>query len=182
VHRAFSQRFVPERSVDDRIGRLRAGNYALLTKCLSGKHFTELDKVPATLLNDLRTGRSCLAQFYIGFGFVKHSPYRKSANLVIQRVVESGLVDYWLSRVTELHAVSPVTFEQVFETRPHSTTTGRGRPSALSYAQFEAVAVAWLFGCALSAMVFVAELQYDAYVRRRRRLAADSLLGTIYGK
>lgn len=160
VHRAFSERFVPERTADDRIARLKRGKYAMLTKCLYEKHFMESEIVPPALLNDLRTGRTCANQFYIGLGFVKHSPYTKPADLVIQRIFESGLIDYWLSRVTEVR-IPPATFKQVYEIKPHSTAAN-SPPSPLSFRQFKVVVVVWMAGCALSAFVFVAERQYYA--------------------
>lgn len=156
VHRAFSERFVPERGVRDRIGRLKEGKYAVLTKCLYGKHFMELDRVPAALLSDLRTGRACLSQFYVGFGFVRRSPYVRPANLVVQRIFESGLVDYWLGRVAGARASSSASFRHVYEIRPPRHDEA---PRPLSYTQFKVVVVAWTVGCALSAVVFVAELR-----------------------
>eukprot|EP00102_Acyrthosiphon_pisum_P026115 XP_016663325.1 PREDICTED: uncharacterized protein LOC100575385 [Acyrthosiphon pisum] len=168
VHVKFSKRFVPERSVDDRISRLKRGRYAILTKCLYEKHFMESDKVPVAMLNNLRTARTCLSQFYIGFGFAKRSPYAKPANLVIQRIFESGLIDYWLSRVTEVR-MSPATFKQVYEIKPRKS----GHPSALSYRQFKVVMVVWMVGCALSAAVFAVERRYGpggtGHPRRSRR-------------
>lgn len=162
IHRKFSENFVPERTVEDRIWRLKRGKYAMLTKCLYGKHFMESENVPVALLNDLRTTRGCLSQFYVGIGFVKRSPYVRSANLVIQRIFESGLVDYWLSRVTEVH-MSPATFKQVYEVQSRKS----GRPSPLSYKQFKVVMAVWTVGCTISTIVFAAEWQYDAYVRRQ---------------
>jgi len=162
VHRAFSERFVPERDVRDRIGRLKEGRYAVLTKCLYGKHFTESDRVPAALLGELRTGRACLSQFYVGFGFVRRSPYVRPADLVVRRVFESGLVDYWLGRVAGARASSSsstsssATFRHVYEIRPPRHDAA---PRALSYTQFKVVVVAWTVGCALSAVVFAAELR-----------------------
>lgn len=127
----------------------------MLTKCMYEKHFMETESVPAAVLNTMRTPRTCRNQFYVGFGFVQRSPYVKSANLVIQRIVESGLVDYWLSRVTEVR-MSPATFEQVYELKPHRS----GQPSPLSYRQFKVVMVVWTVGCALSAVVFLVECKY----------------------
>lgn len=155
VHVEFSKRFIPERGVDDRIERLKRGRYAILTKCLYEKHFMESENVPASLLNNLRTGRKCMNQFYVGFGFAKWSPYTKPANLVIQRIFESGLIDYWLSRVTEVR-MSPATFEQVYEIKPRRG----GDPSPLSYKQFKVVIVVWMIGCALSTAVFAVERRY----------------------
>lgn len=127
----------------------------MLAKCMYEKHFMESEGVPAAVLNTMRTTRTCMNQFYVGFGFVKRSPYVKSANLVIQRIVESGLVDYWLSRVTEVH-ISPATFEQVYDLKPQRT----GGPSPLSYRQFKVVMVVWTVGCALSTAVFLVECKY----------------------
>lgn len=158
VHQAFSKRFVPERNENDRIKRLKRGKYVMLTKCLYEKHFMESEEVPAALLNDLRTTRTCLNQFYVGIGFAKRSPYLKSANLVIRRIVESGLIDYWLSRVTEAR-MSPATFKQVYEIKPRRST---GLPSALSYRQYKVVMVVWMAGCILSTIVFVAERHYGS--------------------
>lgn len=159
IHRAFSKRFIPERSADDRIKRLKRGKYAMLTKCLYEKHFMESEKVPAVLLNDLRTTRTCLNQFYIGIGFIKRSPYVKPANLVIRRITESGLIDYWLSRVTEAR-MSPATFKQVYEIKPRR---GTGHPSAISYRQYKVVMVVWMVGCILSTIVFVAERHFGSH-------------------
>lgn len=167
MHREFSERFVAERGAYDRIGRLRRGKYALLTKCLYEKHFMESEDVPAALLNDVRTTRACLNQFYIGFGFVKRSPYVRPANLVVQRVFESGLIDYWLSRVAEVR-MSPATFRRVYEIKPPPVRTAD--PSPLSYTQYRVVMVVWLVGCALSAAVFAAECRHGA--ARRPRPAA----------
>lgn len=160
VHRAFSERFVPERSADDRIARLKQGKYAMLTKCIYEKHFMESEMVPAALLNDLRTGRACANQFYIGLGFVKRSPYTKPADLVIQRIFESGLIDYWLSRVTEVR-MPPATFKQVYEIKPHNTAA-QSIPSPLSFRQFKVIVVVWMAGCAISTLVLVTERQYYA--------------------
>ncbi|VVC42304.1 Ionotropic glutamate receptor, L-glutamate and glycine-binding domain,Ionotropic glutamate receptor [Cinara cedri] len=156
VHRAFIENFVPERNIDDRVDRLKRGQYATLAKCLYEKHFMETENVPAAILNDLRTARTCMNQLYIGFGFVKHSPYVKSANLVIQRIFEGGLIEYWLSRVTEAR-MSPATFKQVYEIKPHRN--GGNRPSALSYKQFKVVMVVWIIGCVTSTIVFAVECQ-----------------------
>lgn len=156
VHVEFSKRFVPERGVDDRISRLRRGRYAVLTKCLYEKHFMEAEMVPAAMLNDLRTDRTCMNQFYVGFGFTKRSPYTRPANLVIQRIFESGLIDYWLSRVTEVR-MSPATFKQVYEIKPRK---GGGHPSPLSNRQFKVVVVVWMVGCALSMAVFAVEVRF----------------------
>lgn len=166
VHRTFSERFVAERGPDDRIGRLMRGKYALLTKCLYEKHFMESENVPAALLNDLRTGRTCMNQFYIGFGFARRSPYVRPANLVLQRVFESGLIDYWLSRVTEVR-MSPATFKRVYEIKPQPRHAAD--PAPLSYMQYRAVMFVWTVGCALSAVVFAVELRYGVAGRRRRR-------------
>ncbi|XP_026820069.1 uncharacterized protein LOC113558742 [Rhopalosiphum maidis] len=164
VHVKFSKRFLPERSVDDRIKRLKRGRYAILSKCLYEKHFMESEDVPVSMLNNLRTGRTCMNQFYIGFGFAKQSPYVKPANLVIQRIFESGLIDYWLSRVTEVR-ISPATFEQVYEIKPRRG----GNPSPLSYKQFKVVMVVWMVGCALSAAVFAVECRYGRGGANRSR-------------
>uniref|UniRef100_A0A2S2P5X5 Uncharacterized protein n=1 Tax=Schizaphis graminum TaxID=13262 RepID=A0A2S2P5X5_SCHGA len=164
LHVEFSKRFLPERSVDDRIRRLKRGRYAILSKCLYEKHFMESEDVPVSMLNNLRTGRTCMNQFYIGFGFAKRSPYVKPANLVIQRIFESGLIDYWLSRVTEVR-ISPATFEQVYEIKPRRG----GNPSPLSYKQFRVVMVVWMVGCALSAVVFAAERRYGRGGANRSR-------------
>lgn len=154
-----------ERGPADRVGRLRRGKYALLTKCLYEKHFMESEDVPAALLNDLRAARTCMNQFYIGFGFTKRSPYVRPANLVVQRVFESGLIDYWLSRVTEVR-MSPATFEQVYEIKPQPRHAAD--PSPLSYMQYRAVMFVWTVGCALSVAVFAVELRYGAGRRRPR--------------
>ncbi|XP_060847850.1 uncharacterized protein LOC132927356 [Rhopalosiphum padi] len=164
VHVEFSKRFIPERSVDDRIKRLKRGRYAILSKCLYKKHFMELEDVPVSMLNNLRTGRTCMNQFYIGFGFAKQSPYVKPANLVIQRIFESGLIDYWLSRVTEVR-MSPATFEQVYEIKPRRGSN----PSPLSYKQFKVVMVVWIVGCALSTAVFAVERRYGRGGANRSR-------------
>lgn len=165
-HRAFIKTFVPEHNVDDRMKRLKSGKYVTLSKCLYEKHFMEMENVPAAMLNDLRTTRTCLNQLYIGFGFVKHSPYAKPVNLVIQRVFESGLIDYWLSRVTEAH-MSPATFQQVYEIKPRRNSSDR--PSALSYSQFRVVMFIWIIGCAVSTVVFVVEHRWASPGRRRLR-------------
>lgn len=114
VHQEFSKRFMMEHTIEDRLIRLKRGKYAMLTKCLYEKHFMETETVPAAILNDLRTARTCVNQFYIGMSFTKNSPYVKPANLVIQRIFESGLIDYWLSRVIEERLISPATFKQVY--------------------------------------------------------------------
>lgn len=166
MHRAFSERFVAEQTVNDRVSRIKSGRYAVLTKCLYGKHFMESETVPAALLNDLRTARTCVSQFYIGLSFVKHSPYTKPANLVIQRIFESGLIDYWLSRVTEVR-LPPATFKQVYEIKPRHTATANSVPLPLSFRQFKVVVVVWMAGCAVSAIVFAAELRYHYRVTAR---------------
>lgn len=155
---------MPEQSVEDRIRRLEHGKYAMLTKCLLGKHFMEAEEVPVSILNNLRTARTCLNQFYVGLGFIKHSPYVKPANLVIQRITESGLIDYWLSRVTEAGRISPATFKQVYEIKPHK----RGNPLPLGFRQFKVVMVVWMVGCALSVFVFAVECQYARLERNTR--------------
>ncbi|XP_025191028.1 uncharacterized protein LOC112591428 [Melanaphis sacchari] len=155
AHMEFSKRFIPERGVNDRIKRLEGGQYAILTKCLYEKHFMESENVPVSMLNNLRTARTCMNQFYIGFGFAKWSPYTKPANLVIQRIFESGLIDYWLSRVTEVR-MSPATFEQVYEVKPRRG----GDPLPLSFKQFKVVMAVWMVGCALSTAVFAVECRY----------------------
>jgi|UniRef100_A0A2S2R340 hypothetical protein len=158
VHREFSERFTPERSAADRIGRLQRGKYAVLVKCLNEKHFMESEEVPAALLNNMRTTRTCLNQFNIGFGFARGSPYVRPANLVVQRIFESGLIDYWSSRVTE-DRITAATFERVYETKPRKND----HPTALTYRQFKVLMVVWTVGCALSAVVFAGECLRGAW-------------------
>lgn len=160
VHQVFSKRFVAEHSVADRISRLERGKYAMLAKCLNEKHFMESEQVPVEVLSDLRTTRTCLNQFYVGFGFVRGSPYVRPANLVLQRIFESGLIDYWLSRVTE-NRINTAAFKRVYETKPHKS----GHPTALSYRQFKVLMVVWTVGCALSIVVFAVERLHGSWPR-----------------
>ncbi|XP_050438799.1 glutamate receptor ionotropic, kainate glr-3-like isoform X2 [Adelges cooleyi] len=156
-HVMFSQKFIPERNTADRINRIMNGKYAVLTKCVKDKHFMEAQDLPPSLLNDLRTTRSCVNTYYIGFGFSKQSPYLKSTNLVIRRIVESGIIGYWLNRVFEVR-LPPATFERVYEQKPLADRNGD--PSPLTIHQFRAVLVGWLIGCSLSVIVFVVECKY----------------------
>lgn len=159
----FNKSFVLEKSTTDRINRLKRGKYALLTQCINEKYFMELQNVPPLLLSDLRTTRTCLNNFYHGIGFIKHSPYLKSANIVIRHLVESGIIEYWFNRIIEKE-LPLTTFDRVYEQKPQSDQNNG--PSSLTYHQLRAVMAVWLIGCVLSTMVFIVEYKYSTIVRR----------------
>ncbi|XP_050531461.1 uncharacterized protein LOC126900068 [Daktulosphaira vitifoliae] len=159
-HVLFAERFIPESNLIDRINRVTIGKYAVLTKCIYNEAFMEAQDLPPSLLSDLRTTRDCLNLYYIGIGFSKRSPYLKPSNMIIRRLVESGIIRYWTRRIFDMKVPS-TTFARVYEQKPF--TEKNRRPTPLTYHQFIAVLVVWLIGCIVSIIIFIFEYKYAIY-------------------
>ncbi|XP_050531460.1 glutamate receptor ionotropic, kainate glr-3 isoform X2 [Daktulosphaira vitifoliae] len=157
IHKKFSVRFIPEKSIAERIDRLVNGKYAVCTKFINGKYFMEMQDLPPYLLSDLRTSRECLNSFYIGIGFTKNSPFLKPANIVIRHLLESGIINYWMNRIFE-KKLPLNTFDRIFEQKPLAEKDSG--PSPLTFDQYKVVIVVWLIGCILSSTTFIFELKY----------------------
>ncbi|XP_026686101.1 uncharacterized protein LOC103518539 [Diaphorina citri] len=119
IHQEYGRFYEVEHSVEQRIARLAEGNYAAYCTNLNNLFFMDVDEIPPKLLKDLRSFRTCLAQLFVSFGLRLGPSYLEQVNKIILRLLQSGIIDYWLIRIILLH-YHRNPFNRVYEYKPQS--------------------------------------------------------------
>lgn len=74
----------------------------------------EVHDIPAKILRELRTPKSCFGSFMLALGYRRTLPYAEQANRILRHLVESGITKYWLDRLFEKE-YRLTTFAKVYE-------------------------------------------------------------------
>ncbi len=163
-HKKFAARYKLENDTTDRINRLQVGNYSILVKCIGDYHFMDVLRVPSNVLYELRTTRTCLNYFMLGFGYRKGLPYSKMADKIIAALVEGGITKYWLNRLFEKEYLH-TTFSKVYE---YKTPPEDIELEPLGLNNLKGAFVLLLFGSTVATVIFLTELARANRTKKRR--------------
>lgn len=72
-------------------------NYAYFGNMLEGKapYFFNVTPIQPTEILKLRVMRECTCRYFVSMGLAKNSPYTKSFNEAVVRLIESGILQHW---------------------------------------------------------------------------------------
>lgn len=129
----------------------------------------EIDNIPADLLHTLRSTRSCLNFFFLAFGFRKGLPYIDEASTIISRLLESGITDYWLDRISENY-YTPATFSKVYEYKQPIEEKNAARNNdvePLSMKHLQGVFYVWLVGMTISFVQLIYETHKNTIAKKK---------------
>lgn len=125
----------------------------MFVKCVGDVHFMEVHDIPAQILRELRTPKSCFGSFMLGLGYRRTLPYVKQANRILRHLVESGITKYWLDRLFEKEYIL-TTFAKVYE---YKIPPEDVQLQALSLLNLQGVFGLLCVGTGLACIVFGAE-------------------------
>ncbi|KAI5749171.1 hypothetical protein M8J76_005178 [Diaphorina citri] len=157
IHQEYGRFYEVEHSVEQRIARLAEGNYAAYCTNLNNLFFMDVDEIPPKLLKDLRSFRTCLAQLFVSFGLRLGTSYLEQVNKIILRLLQSGIIDYWLIRIILLH-YHRNPFNRVYEYKPQSD---KNIHEPLTLSSLEGAFYLYLVGNTLAGVIFLVELRHN---------------------
>lgn len=143
-----------EADQNERVRRLRGGNYSILAKIVGGNHFIEVDGVPVDILRDLRTTRDCAFFFYVSYVVRKAFPLTLVADRIVRQLIESGIIHYWLDRVFE-PKYPLTTFTRVYE---YKTPPEEIELTALRIENLQGAFFILIIGVQIACIAFIGEI------------------------
>ncbi|XP_037803968.1 ionotropic receptor 93a-like [Penaeus monodon] len=100
----------------------------------------------------MRVMKECFAPYSIGATLQRHTPLKRSINLALERMIESGLINRWFSEALSRHRKST-------QVEPDQTDTSkRDHVTPLNTVHMQGIFLILLFGYLVSTSVFMIEV------------------------
>lgn len=158
ITRQLSQKFIEEKTIEDKIKRISEHNYGTFVKLLPNKYVTDTENLDDYGRANLKIIPECIETYQIVFVFSKNSPYVNIFNKNIQALTENGIIQFWYQKLKFRYEL---TYTVNFFTSYSADIEFNIKALNLKYIQGALYLLA--IGFAISLFIFLGEYIYFSY-------------------